>query len=269
VRTSESIVVAYAGYLLAVALLVRPGTRASRRVVAECLATALAVIATAWIWTGTAPHLMTEVRNWLPLAYVLALYWMPAHLSLPVDMRAQQQLIAFDHRWALPLIGVAARAPRWSVELLEGMYLLCYPMLPAGFLVLATATADADVAERYWISVVMAAALSYGCLPWIRTYPPRHLEARVPGRTSAIRTVNDFVLHRASVQLNTFPSGHVATATAASLAVIADTAWAGAIFAVVAVLIGVACVVRRYHYLADVLGGGVVGVVSFLASRGL
>ena len=38
---------------------------------------------------------------------------------------------------------------------------------------------------------------------------------------------------------------------------------------VMLVLIAAACVVRRYHFLADVLTGGVAGVVAFAASRAL
>ena len=75
------------------------------------------------------------------------------------------------------------------------------------------------------------------------------------------------MLHNASVQLNTFPSGHTATSTAAALAVVAGTAGAGALFCVMLVLIAVACVVRRYHFLADVLAGGIAGIVAFAASR--
>jgi PAP2 superfamily len=266
VRASEWVVIVYAGYLFVCAQVTPAGTGGRNRVRAECLLTALVVSVVAWSWPATPPHVVGAVRNWAPLAYVLALYWMPSHLLLPIDARAQRRLTDFDDRWAVHLIAAAARAPRWFVELLELAYLLCYPLLPAGFLVLALLTSDDRATERYWTAVVIAAALSYGWLPWIRTHPPRQFEAAIPGPSSAIRRLNDLVLHNASVQLNTFPSGHTATSTAAALAVVAGSAGAGAFFCVMLVLIAAACVVRRYHFLADVLTGAIAGAVGFAAS---
>jgi len=267
VRASEWVVIVYAGYLFVCAQVTPPGTTGRNRVRAECLLTALVVGGVAWLWPSTPPHLLAAVRNWAPLVYVLSLYWMPAHLVLPIDMRAQGWLIDFDRRWAAGLIAAVARAPRVLVELLELSYLLCYPLLPAGFVVLALLTSDDAAAERYWTSVVTAAALSYGWLPWIRTNPPRQFESAIPGPPSAIRRVNDLVLHNASVQLNTFPSGHTATSTAAALAVVTGSIGAGAIFCVMLVLIATACVARRYHFLADVLTGGIAGAAAFALSR--
>ena len=142
-----------------------------------------------------------------------------------------------------------------------------FPGNPAGFVVLALLSPNGEATARYWTAVLIAAALSYGWLPWIRTEPPRHLEAGLPGPASAVRRVNDLVLHNASVQLNTFPSGHTATSTAAALAVAAGSAGAGAVFCVMLVLIATACLVRRYHYLADVITGGIAGVMGFALSQ--
>ena len=266
-RTSEWVVIVYAGYLFVCAQVMPAGTTGRNRVRVECACVGLCVGVIAWLWPATPTHLVAAVRNWAPLVYVLALYWMPAHLVLPVDATAQRRLIDFDDRWAVPLVSAAARAPRWFVELLELAYLLCYPLLPAGFIVLALLTSDDQVTDRYWTAVVTAAALSYGWLPWIRTNPPRQFEGAIPGPLSSIRRLNDLVLHNASVQLNTFPSGHTATSTAAALAVMAGSAPAGAIFCVLLVLIATACVVRRYHFLADVLTGAIAGLVAFAASR--
>jgi len=267
VRASEWIVILYAGYLFVCAQVTPAGTTGRNRVRVECLITALVVAAVARLWPSTPPHLLAAVRNWAPLAYVLALYWMPSHLVLPIDARAQRWLSDFDDRWAAGLIAAVARAPRVLVELLELAYLLCYPLLPAGFLVLSVLTADDQATERYWSAVLLAAALSYGWLPWIRTHPPRQFEGAIPGPPSAVRRLNDLVLHNASVQLNTFPSGHTATSTGAALAVVAERVDPGAIFCLMLVLIATACVVRRYHFLADVLTGLVAGVVAFALSR--
>jgi decaprenylphosphoryl-5-phosphoribose phosphatase len=75
------------------------------------------------------------------------------------------------------------------------------------------------------------------------------------------------VLDRMSVQLNTFPSGHVATSFAAALAAAAAVPMAGACLGFTAFAIMLASVVGRYHYVADVLAGAAVSVVAFAVSR--
>jgi membrane-associated phospholipid phosphatase len=75
------------------------------------------------------------------------------------------------------------------------------------------------------------------------------------------------VLDRASVQLNTFPSGHVATSVAAALAVTASWPLAGCALGLAAFGITVASVVGKYHYGADALAGIVVACIAFALSR--
>ena len=179
VRANEWVVIVYASYLFVCAQVTPAGTRGRNRVSAVSHGARCQRCRVVLDGDTAAP--LGAVRNWAPLAAVLVLYWMPAHLVLPIDANAQQRLTAFDDRWAVPLVGAAARAPRWVVELLELAYLLCYPLLPAGFVVVALLTADDRAVDAYWTAVVLAAALSCGWLPWIRTHPPRQLRPRFPG----------------------------------------------------------------------------------------
>jgi membrane-associated phospholipid phosphatase len=100
-------------------------------------------------------------------------------------------------------------------------------------------------------------------LPWLRSRPPRTIEA--PGvmaeRASRLRRVNESVLDRASVQANTLPSGHVAGAVATALGVWPVSATAGAFLLVVAAMIAVAAFAGRYHYVVDCISGAVVAVI--------
>jgi undecaprenyl-diphosphatase len=72
------------------------------------------------------------------------------------------------------------------------------------------------------------------------------------------------VLDRASVQWNTFPSGHAAASLAAALAVGADMPIAGMAIASIAISIAVGSVVGRYHYAADALTGAGVAMLAFV-----
>jgi membrane-associated phospholipid phosphatase len=74
--------------------------------------------------------------------------------------------------------------------------------------------------------------------------------------------VNAAVLARVSHELNTFPSGHVAVALAAAGCVLSVSAAAGGVFTVVALAIALGAVAGRYHYLADVLLGGVMAIAA-------
>ena len=82
-----------------------------------------------------------------------------------------------------------------------------------------------------------------------------------------IRRLNLRVLGVASIQLNTFPSGHAAAAAATALAVGARLPLAGVVFGLLALGIAIGSVVGRYHYAADALAGGVIGIVGFLISQ--
>jgi membrane-associated phospholipid phosphatase len=206
------------------------------------------------------------LRDWAFPVYILASYWLPAQFVSSIDERAEAALRSFDRRWAGRLIDAASRAPRGLTELAELAYAFCYPLIPGGFAVLVLGGFEAQ-ADRYWTALMGAAGLSYGALPWMPTRPPRAVETAPVLPASGVRRLNLLVLGHASVQLNTFPSGHVATAVAAALAVGSSMPVTGVALGGLAAAIAVACVVRRYHYAADALAGVLVGCVAFAFSR--
>jgi membrane-associated phospholipid phosphatase len=263
-RQVEWLAIGYFTYLAAAAWLVPLDRRRRMLVTIQTVAAAGLVIVVAFSPRLIAPA-VAPLRDWVPAAYILLSYWLPAGLVSSTDPAAERALSAFDRRWVVSISDLLARASRWVIELLELAYLFCYPMLPAGFAVIYW-LGEPAAAERYWTAVFVAAAASYGMLPWIRTRPPRLLHA-VPSRRSSVGRFNEVVLQRASVQLNTFPSGHVSTAVAAALAVTTDVPAVGVWFLLLALMIAVACVAGRYHYVADVLAGAAAGVLAFAFSR--
>ena len=74
------------------------------------------------------------------------------------------------------------------------------------------------------------------------------------------------VLRRVSHQLTTFPSGHVAVATAAALTIWPVSRPAGLVLAVMAAGIAAGAVAGRYHFAVDVALGVVVGAVAVMVS---
>jgi len=103
-------------------------------------------------------------------------------------------------------------------------------------------------------------------LPWLATRPPRAIEGE-PASPGVIRRLNLQLLGRASIQLNTFPSGHAAASAATALAVSARLPTVGLALGLLAFGIAVGSVIGRYHYAADALAGVLLGLVGFLMSR--
>jgi membrane-associated phospholipid phosphatase len=213
------------------------------------------------------PHIM-------PLVYLLVGYWLPALTVGEPNVRFEQRLLSIDRRLfgADGLTRFERNAPRSIIEYLELAYLLCYAVVPAGYACLLLAGHGADTIDQFWSIVLLAAFLCYGLLPWVPTRAPRAIEpSRGVGRAS-IRQLNMAVLNRASVQWNTFPSGHTAASVATALAVAGVMPLAGLVLGVVAVSIAAGSVVGRYHYAADAIAGALMALIAFLTAsvaRGL
>ena len=218
--------------------------------------------------------LIVGMSHVMPLVYLLAGYWLPGLLAQEPNLRFEQRLLEGD-RWLFGRDGLARfekTAPRLLVEYLELAYLLCYAVVPAGYACLVLTGYGRDEIDRFWSVVLMASFACYGLLPWLPTRAPRAIEpVRTSGRSS-IRRVNLAVLNRASVQWNTFPSGHTAASLATALAVGSYWPLAGIILAVLAVSIAAGSVAGRYHYAADAIAGAAVAmlaVATAFAVRGL
>jgi membrane-associated phospholipid phosphatase len=214
------------------------------------------------------------VRVWLPHAYLVVGYWLPALLVGTLTSPAFEAWLAqTDTRFRQYMTPM----PRWATHAVELSYLMCYPAVPAAFAVVWTGGNLVDI-ERFWLSVLAAGFACYGNLPWLPSRPPRllvdpkdqrhtdirHRSVANEGGSRALGLINAAVLARVSHQWNTFPSGHVAVSVAA--AACALTVWwpAGLVLAVVATGIAIGAVAGRYHYVVDVLLGVGVGLVSAL-----
>ena len=210
----------------------------------------------------------------MPLVYLLAGYWVPGLLVREPDLRFERRLLDTD-RWLFGAHGLARfeqSGPRVLIEYLELAYLLCYAVVPAGYVCLLFGGYGPEVIDRFWSVVLLASFACYGLLPWLPTRAPRAIEPARATMRSAIRGLNLAVLNRASVQWNTFPSGHTAASLATALAVGTYMPLAGIILAVVSLSIAAGSVVGRYHYAADAIAGALVAILAFamvFAARGL
>jgi membrane-associated phospholipid phosphatase len=116
--------------------------------------------------------------------------------------------------------------------------------------------------DEYWAVVLTASYLCYALVPFTQTLPPRLLPSAgsAPVAKQKIRSVNLFILRHASIQLNTFPSAHVASTVGASLVLMQFEPAAGIAFLAIALSIAAGAVVGRYHYALDVIFGAMLPV---------
>lgn len=202
----------------------------------------------------------------LPAALLLTGYWLSGLFFRSPQDWLERMLLDSDRRvfHALRVDERLARAPRWVLEVLEASYAADYVVVGAGAIVCALSGTESIA--YYWTVVLAAELACYVTLPWLRSRPPRAIEpsGAVARRSPRLRRLNLAILDRASVHANTIPSGHVAGAVGASLAVAAVDGVAAGLLGVAAGLITVAAAVCRYHYVVDCAAGIVVAVLAWI-----
>jgi hypothetical protein len=267
-RRSEWIAAGYFLYLLVPIAAVRQ--RWSVRLVLAAVALALAAVV---VGISSLPSAApwAVVRDWAPGVYLLAGYWLPGRLYTRPNERVERWLIDSDRRLgAIGVVrGLGRRLPAFVREYLEFAYLFCYPLVPLAFgIVYFSDPSNRAASDMFWSVVLLSSYLCFGVLPWIPTRPPRVIEGNREPLTQeerGLRRVNLLVLNHASIQVNTFPSAHVAGSIASALAVGAVLPLAGLFVALIAASITAASVYGRYHYAADAALGALIAFVVFAA----
>ncbi len=250
-RHSETLSLVYFGILI-VAAWTRPVPRARRLWLTGGAAAVSALIAAG----AQAPPLL---RDWAPLLYILAGYYLPVLLFVRPMRRVEAWLLAWDQRLLGDPTTRFSTWPVWLVGYLDIVYTLTFMLVPAGFLTLVLASRG-DRADHYWTILAGAEFGSFVFLPFLQTRPPWALEPEP--------VIADLPLHRASaafvrhgtIGANTLPSGHTAGSLAIALVLLGAVPWAGALFLLLALSIAVACIVGRYHYVVDVVSGALLAV---------
>ena len=214
---------------------------------------------------------VSVVRDWLPAALVLLVYWQAGEFFMKVDQRFQDRLEQIDARMVAPLLRWLSRGRvgRWIAAYLELAYLLCYPMIPMSIGTLYVLRL-ARHADSFWVVVLVSTYLSYGALPFLQTLPPRMLAEPwlEPLPQTPVRRFNLWILRHASIHANTFPSAHVAASTGAALVLTSLAPWpVGLAFVAIAAGITVGTFAGRYHFAADAVVGSAVAAIVFLVAR--
>lgn len=260
-RPGDSITLAALLFLVVVGWL-RPISGPRRRQIIGLGVLGGVLIAAAQLWSRYDPASGRAVGDWLPCLLMLIVYWQAGRFAGPSNEKLQSWLLEFDRRRLGTLLDGWAHKwnSTWIGSYFELAYLLCYALIPFGVGVLYWANRRGAI-NQYWEVVLPASYLCYVLVPFTQTLPPRLLPcagAALPKQK--IRSVNLFILRHASIQLNTFPSAHVASTVGASLVLMRYAPAAGIVSLVVALSIATGAVVGRYHYALDVILGTMLPV---------
>jgi membrane-associated phospholipid phosphatase len=242
-----------------------------RRITATRLGLAGVALSILPQFADTSHGMIPMLRDWLPAVQILLAYWQTGTFTVERKKGLEQKLEEIDRKLFHLLPGSRADRTRHKIfnTYLELSYLLCYPLIPAG-LALVYLSGNRTQADWYWAIVLPSTYLCYVAVPFIQVLPPRLLnrDTGIRERTGAVRQLNLWLLRHASIQFATFPSAHVASTMAASLALLWLFPLAGIIFLMLSVSIAFSAVAGRYHYAIDVLLGAAIAVTIFLAESG-
>jgi hypothetical protein len=243
----------------------RPLTR-SQRVRATAFGVAGILLTLAAYWAEAAWRLpaLSIVRDWLPAPLMMFVYWQTGQFFSRRNEALEAHLISLDDKILGALFGRQSNPSlgKVSANVFEFAYLFCYPLIPLGMLALYALGLHRH-ADEYWAAVLPPTYLCYALLPFIQMFPPRLLAADRWRNLSSgpIRGFNLWVLRHGSIQVNTFPSAHVASTMAASLVLLRLAPPVGAVFLVMAAGIALGAVFGRYHYATDAIIAAVLAVV--------
>jgi membrane-associated phospholipid phosphatase len=206
-------------------------------------------------------------RDWAPGVYLLAGYYLSGRTFVEPMPHVEAWLIAWDWRLLGDPRERFASWPRGIIALFDIAYIGCFLLVPAGYAALAI-SGRSDLADRYWTMVLGAELAAFAPLPYLQTRPPYALEAAAKQSSAASERISLTFMKHGTTGANTLPSGHAAGSLAVALAVIEALPALGVILLILALVIAVATIVARAHYIVDVVTGLALAVVFWIVVVG-
>ncbi len=204
------------------------------------------------------------VRDWLPLGMILLAYREMGWFALP------RKAALLESRWVAWDRLVLEHGCKAVIEslgpvlpsLLELSYALVYALPPVALAILYL-YGRREMADRFLTAVLLSVLLCYAQFPFWPSEPPRVVFAGLdfPSYNTIFRRFNLWMLGNCGIHTSVFPSAHVAgalsTAFGFRLAAPDKKRVYQSLF-VIAILIAIATVYGRYHYLADATCGAMI-----------
>ena len=273
VRGSEWVIVAFMAYAAGLALILPVAPNVRNLVVALNLG----VISTYSVLThfdaGPRTLALSVIRDWLPFGVILLAYREMGWFALPHQGHTlEANWVAWDR---LILRGGAKAAIEafgpLVPSILEIAYALVYALAPFSVAMLYLYRRR-DQVDRFLFIFVVGVLLCYAQFPFWPSDPPRivFFGQDVPSSDTIFRRFNWWMLGNYGIHTSVFPSAHVGAAFSAAFGMwkaLPKHKWVSRFLLVMALLIAVATVYGRYHYVADAAAGVVMAVVALLLGR--
>jgi membrane-associated phospholipid phosphatase len=275
IRQPEWVILAFLVYATAAGCWLPVAQAVRERVVLVNLAAALAyALLIRWDWQR--PRLaLGVIRDWLPLAMILLAYREMGWFALPHQGHLLESHWVVWDRWVLRGGGSSVIEALGPVgpSILEIAYALVYALAPFSVAALYLYGQRKEV-DRFLLIFALGVLLCYVQFPWWPSEPPRVVFSGedFPAYDTIFRRFNWWMLGSCGIHTSVFPSAHVAGAFSAAFGMkraLPGHRWAYRVLGVIAVLIAVATVYGRYHYLADATAGFLIAVgVNMAAAIG-
>ena len=152
-------------------------------------------------------------------------------------------------------------------SILEISYALVYTLAPFAVVMLYV-YGHRERVDQFLFIFAVAVLLCYGQFPFWPSDPPRvvFLKEDLP-YDILFRRFNLWMLGNYGIHTSVFPSAHVAGAFATAMGAwktLPEHKWVGRLLLVMAILIAIATVYGRYHYLVDAIAGVAMAILAFL-----
>jgi membrane-associated phospholipid phosphatase len=268
-RPSEWILVAFFAFITAIAPFFPNRPNLGFRPLGELIAVLAALTILSNFERGRWTRPVSTVRDWLPILFtLLAFREMELFLPLSFNGRLESEWIGLD-RALLDRYHLRAAVESLGPVIplyLEMCYLLVYGVgaICVGILYASGKRASVD---RFWVLYLTGTLLAYALFPYFPSQPPRIVFPGLdnPHVVTWARQLNLFILKKATIHVGVFPSAHVSSAFACAWAMfllLPQRKRVGWVLVLYAASVGLATVYGRYHYMADVIAGFGVSLVS-------
>ncbi|MGQ9634790.1 MAG: phosphatase PAP2 family protein [Bryobacteraceae bacterium] len=156
-------------------------------------------------------------------------------------------------------------------SVLEISYSLVYT-IPYFSLAVLYAYGLRHLADRFLFPFAFSVLAAYALFPYFPSEPPRTVFAGedLPAAMTLFRRLNLWLVGSYGIHISVFPSAHCSGAFSGAFAMryaLPEKPWVWRLLLVLAVLIALATVYGRYHYLVDALSGLAIALIGLWLAR--
>jgi membrane-associated phospholipid phosphatase len=218
---------------------------------------------------GRIARTVSMIRDWLPIPLALCMF-REMELLVPqrIDHRLEASWLQWDHlllkEWHLQR-AIESLGPILPVYL-ELCYFLVYGV-GAYCIGILYSNGKRRRVDRFLTIYLTGTLTAYALFPYFPSQPPRIAfpDDSTPHVVTWVRSLNLFILSKATIHTGVFPSAHVSSVFSVAWAMFAlmpKRRAVGWIALCYAVSVSLATIYGRYHYAADVVAGFVVSLLA-------